>query len=366
VLTVLVNAVSVPPRPAGAGRYAIELLRALSDTEGVRVLAAGPPWLRAYGIPLALEAPAAGAPARTAWELSALPWRVRKMEYDVYHGTHFTVPPGLGRPTVATVHDLTFYLLPRRYDAVHRWYYRVLAESAARADRIIVPSRSVAEAFAERFPLTTGRIRVVPEAPSAVFRPASDEEVAEALARHGVEPPYLLCVGTGEPNKRAVDAVRALPLLLEQGLDCRLALAGNPGRLTLPLAREAERLGVGGRVRFLGYVTDDDLRALYTGAVALVFPSLVEGFGLPPLEAMACGTPVISTDAPAMNEVLRGAAIFVPRRNPTAIAEAAARLLREPSWREEWAGRARDHAAAFSWQRTAAETAAVYREVAGR
>ncbi len=330
------------------------------------MLVAGPPWLRAYGIPLALEAPAAGAAARTAWEVSALPWRVRKMEYDVYHGTHFTVPPGLGKPTVATVHDVTFYLLPRRYDPLHRWYYRALAESAARANRIIVPSRSVADAFVDRFPLTKGRIRVVPEAPSAVFRPASDGEVAEALERHGIEPPFLLCVGTGEPNKRAVDAVRALPLLLERGIDCRLALAGNPGRLTVPLAKEAERLGVGSRVRFLGYVTDDDLRALYTGAVALVFPSLIEGFGLPPLEAMACGTPVISSDAPAMNEVLRGAAIFVPRRNPRAIAEAAAQLLREPSRREEWSARAREYAAAFSWQRTAAETAAVYREAAGR
>lgn len=330
------------------------------------MLAAGPPWLRAYGIPVTVEAPAAGAATRAAWEFSGLPWRVRKLEYDVYHGTHFTVPPGLGRPAVTTVHDLTFYLLPRRYDAFHRWYYRALAASAARAHRVIVPSRFVAEAFGERFPAARQRIRVIPEAPSPVFRPAAEHEVREALSRLGLEPPYLLCVGTGEPNKRAVDAIRALPLLGERGISCKLALAGNPGRLTLPLAREAERLGVADRVRFLGYVTDDDLRALYAGATALVYPSLIEGFGLPPLEAMACGTPVIAADAPAMNEVLRGAALFVPRRDPRAIAEAAARLLQEPVWRAEWSAKAREHAASFSWQRTALMTAEVYEEAASR
>lgn len=366
VLRVCVNAVSVPPRPAGAGRYAIELICALEASGAVDALVVGPAWLRTYGVPLTVEAPASGATARTAWELTSLPWRVRKLEYDVFHGTHFTVPPGLGRPTVATVHDLTFYLLPRRYDALHRWYYRTIVQTAARADRIIVPSRSVADAFAEHFPLAKRRVRIVPEAPAPSFRPASPEAVAETLSRHHIEGQYLLCVGTGEPNKRAVDAIRALPLLLERGIECQVVLPGNPGRLSLPLAREADRLGVGKRVHFIGYVPDEELRALYTGAVALVFPSLVEGFGLPPLEAMACGTPVIATDAPAMDEVLRGAAIFVPRRDPRAIAEAATRLLTDPAWRAEWSARGQAHAAGYSWQRTAAETVAVYQEALRR
>lgn len=366
MLRVFVNAVSVPPRPAGAGRYAIELIRALNAIGTVDTLVAGPAWLRAHGIPLTLEAPARGAAARTAWELTTLPWRVRKLEYDVYHGTHFTVPPGLGRPTVATVHDLTFYVVPRRYDAFHRWYYRAIAQTATRADRIIVPSQAVADAFTERFPLARRRVRIVFEAPAPSFQPASPKAVAETLSRHRIDGPYLLCVGTGEPNKRAVDAVRALPLLLERGIECQVVLAGNPGWLSLPLAREADRLGVGDRVRFLGYVSDEELCSLYTGAVALVFPSLLEGFGLPPLEAMACGTPVIATDAPAMNDVLRGAALFVPRRDPRAIAEAAARLIVDPAWRGEWCARGREHAAAFSWQRTAAETVAVYEEALRR
>lgn len=363
MVKVLFNAVSVPPRPAGAGRYAVELARALAATSEVRLEVVGPPWLRAFGLDVSVEAPATGAVARVAWELSVLPWRVRKLEYDLYHGTHFTVPSGLGRPTVATVHDLTFYLLPRRYDPPHRWYYRALAHSAARASRIIVPSSSVASEFGRRFPLARSRVRVVPEAPAPSFRPASEGEVAATLAKHGIERPYFLCVGTGEPNKRAVDALRALALLRERGKSCQLVLAGNPGRLTAALAREAARLGVEERVRFCGYVSDEDLRCLYTGAVALIFPSLIEGFGLPPLEAMACGTPVIATDAPAMNEVLRGAATFVPRRNPGAIAEACARLLGDLAQREEAAARALEHAARFTWTRTAAETLAVYHEV---
>jgi len=121
--------------------------------------------------------------------------------------------------------------------------------------------------------------------------------VAELRTRLGLEQSYLLCLGTAEPGKRAIDAIRALPWVRESHPSVVLALAGNPGRLSNALATEARRLGVSGAVKFLGYVADDDLAALFTGAEALVFQSLFEGFGLPPLEAMACGTPVIATRA---------------------------------------------------------------------
>jgi glycosyltransferase involved in cell wall biosynthesis len=129
------------------------------------------------------------------------------------------------------------------------------------------------------------------------------------------------------------------------------------------LEREAERLGVAADVEFVGYVDDSALGGLIAGATALVFPSLYEGFGLPPLEAMALGTPVIATNAPAMNEVLGTAAAFVPRRDPATIAREATRLLNDPGRREDLRGRGLEQASRYSWARTAEETVAVYCEI---
>jgi glycosyltransferase involved in cell wall biosynthesis len=154
-----------------------------------------------------------------------------------------------------------------------------------------------------------------------------------------------------------------MPAILEAVPGTMLALAGNPGRLSAALEREGAALGLRDQVRFLGYVPDDDLPALLSGASALVFPSLYEGFGLPPLEAMACGTPVITASAPAMTELLGGAAEFVPLRDPAAIAEAAIRFLTEPSFRADRSAAGLELANRFSWKRAAAETAEVYREI---
>ncbi|HEX6029949.1 MAG TPA: glycosyltransferase family 1 protein, partial [Tepidiformaceae bacterium] len=200
----------------------------------------------------------------------------------------------------------------------------------------------------------TERIRVIPEAPRRL--PAGQQSRPD-------DRPYLLCVGTAEPGKRAVDAIRALAMIPGEARPA-LVLAGHPGPLSGPLRREAERLGVAGDVEFAGYVEDSALGALIAGATALVFPSLYEGFGLPPLEAMALGTPVIATNAPAMDEVLGTAAAFVPRRDPAAIAREVTRLLADPGRREELRGRGLEQASRYSWTRTADETAAVYREVA--
>ncbi|MEO9255918.1 MAG: glycosyltransferase family 1 protein, partial [Tepidiformaceae bacterium] len=166
-----------------------------------------------------------------------------------------------------------------------------------------------------------------------------------------------------EAGKRAIDAIRALAALREWGTNVQLVIAGNTGSLSGALVRAAGALGVGGRVRFTGYVADGDLAALYGGATALVFPSLYEGFGLPPLEAMACGTPVIASRAPAMDDVLDGAAMFVPPRAPNEIAEWVKRLMGDSNMQSEWRAKGLEHSASFSWDRAAAETVDVYREL---
>jgi len=357
-LRVLLNASAVPSRPAGAGIYTLELAGALRRRNDVDVVVAGP----FEGCEVA--SPARGPAVRSAWEQTALPAEMKRRGIDVYHGAHFSTPLFAGRPTVATVHDLTFYRLPRRYGALRRNYYRALARTAARADRIIVPSRAVAADVETYLGRGADRVRVVAEAPRCGLGAASPEAVEEIARRLCIEHPYLVVLGTAEPGKRAVDAVRAMALLRDGGVTAQLVLAGNAGPLSDALEREAQRLGVDDRVVFAGYIRDEDLSPLLTGAAALLFPSLYEGFGLPPLEAMACGTPVVASDAPAMNEVLGGAARLVPLRDPEALAASARGLLESPSAREEWAARGREHVAQFSWERAAAETVEVYREVA--
>ena len=354
------DASALPPRPAGAGVYMKELAGALAARPGLELVAFAPrplPGCRHLAVP-------GGSPARRfAWQLRSLGPAAIAARADLLHGLHFYTPRRLPIPRVATIHDLTFFRIPRRYSTARRWYYRAIAFTARFADRVIVPSSAVAADAVRYLGLPAERIRVIPEAPRAGLRAAEPARVAAFRASRGLEAPYLLCLGTAEPGKRAVDAVRALPIIRERRPDVLLALAGNPGPLLGPLRREAARLGVADAVRFLGYVPDADLPALLTGAEALVFPSLFEGFGLPPLEAMACGTPVIAANAPAMSEVLQDAARLVPLRSPEAIAAEALRLLEDPAWRAELAHRSLQHAARFSWARTAELTEAVYREL---
>jgi glycosyltransferase involved in cell wall biosynthesis len=359
-LRVFYNASALPPRPAGAGVYTLELGRALAAQPGIDVVAAAP---EPYAFGGETTRPKPAGRGRQGWEMVALSGVLARSGADVYHGPHFFVPHTVV-PAVATVHDLTFYRLPGRYSFAHRRYYRYLARCAKRAARIIAPSGAVAADIVRFLGYPPERIRVIAEAPRAGLAPAREPEVARLRGELTLEAPYLLCLGTAEPGKRAVDAVRAMPAILEQAPGTVLALAGNPGRLSPALEREVARLGVGDAVRFLGYVPDESLGALLSGATALVFPSLFEGFGLPPLEAMACGTPVISTDAPAMSEVLAGAATLVPVRDPGAIAAEALRLLGDPGLRAERSARGIEFASRFSWQRTAEETIDVYREVA--
>lgn len=340
--------------------YSLELAAALGAHPGVEVVVASPRAIAGVGhVPI----PDGGPLGRFAWELCALGQAVERADADIYHGTHFYTPRRLGVPRVATIHDLTFFRLPKRYGFAHREYYRAIARTARRAERVIVPSRAVATDAVRYLGLAPQRIRVIPEAPRAELRPAAGEAVAALRSRRGLEQPYLLCLGTAEPGKRTVDAIRALPSVREHHPGVVLALAGNPGRLSGGLEAEAARLGVAHHVKFLGYVPDDELAALLTGAEALVFPSLFEGFGLPPIEAMACGTPVIATRAPAMDEVLSGAAVFVPLRDPGALARAACALMDNAAMRADISQRSLEMAATYSWKRAAEETVAVYREL---
>jgi glycosyltransferase involved in cell wall biosynthesis len=275
----------------------------------------------------------------------------------------FELPPRGPWARVTTVHDLIPLRLPRLVPARHRWAVRLLLGAALRrAARVIAVSAVTREEIVARYRLPPGRVVVVPEAAAAHFTPPSAAAVAVARSRYGLGRPYLLSVGLLEPKKNVAALLEAVARLRRAGgwdPTTELVLVGAPGWGPDP-GRRSRALGLDGLVRFVGPVPDADLPALYGGALGFAFPSLWEGFGLPVLEAMACGTPVVASNRGALPEVTAGAALLA-EPTPPALAEALAQLIADGALRERLRAAGLARAAQFSWERTARETLAVYR-----
>jgi glycosyltransferase involved in cell wall biosynthesis len=301
-------------------------------------------------------------PAHHRWERMLLSLELAAEPLDLLHGPDFVVPRHRRCPAVVTVHDLAFLRYPEILTAESRAHYGQVRDVVAEVDRVIVDSHCTAADVQELLGVPPERLRVVHLAPTPLGPPPSAPAVAAARARYGLEGPFLLYVGTLEPRKNLRTLLRAFACLAE-GDSAGLALAGPRGWLDESIVAEAARQR--GRVRLLGPVPSDDLAALYAGATAFVFPSLYEGFGLPPLEAMAAGTPVVAARASCLPEVLGDAALFVPPEDEQALAEALRAVLGDASLRGDLRQRGLARAAEYSWERTARETLAVYREVLG-
>jgi len=270
---------------------------------------------------------------------------------------------------VVTFHDVTFFLLPERYPALRRAYFRAASRAGARlCDVAIAVSNTVRADLERHLQMPVERVRVVPLAAAPSYRPLDDANIKAAVrVRYGLPDRFILNVGALEPGKNHATLLRAFGRLKAQGLEAALVIAGPPAWRYELLLRQVDRLGLRDQVRFLDYVPAEDLLVLYNLADLFVFPSLYEGFGLPPLEAMACGLPVVASTAPALREVLDGAALLVHPLDVTALAEAMGLALGDEPLRSRLREAGLERAALFSWERTARETAAVYREVvAGR
>lgn len=347
---------------AGVRRYTVELARALvaldADVE-VFALGADQAW-----VPSGVRAvPARWRPrANALWQVAVIPALVRRAAVDVFHAPAYTAPlAGAGR-VVLTIHDVSYARRPEFYpyrrDPARRLFYRL---SARRADAIITVSRFSRDEIVAAYGIAPGRIRVIPEAPAGCFRPAEAVPVdADCTA------PYVLHVGD-------LHARRDLPMLLGAVMRVRsteprlaalrLVLVGKDrehvaDRLKA-LAREA---GQPTAIVHLDGVNDDELLGWYRGAGAFAYPSRYEGFGLPLVEAMACGTPVVAADEGATPEVLAGAGILCPPGDQAAFAEAIAGVLTQPARAASLGEAGRRRAAAFSWELAARETLEVYRQ----
>jgi glycosyltransferase involved in cell wall biosynthesis len=302
------------------------------------------------------------------WWAIGLPAYVRSVGLDLFHGTNYEVPLRSRERNVVTVHDLSVFSYPETHDRRMATRARrrlpIMLRSAA---RIITPTEAVKRELIERFQMNPDMVAVTPEAPRKGFQPMRKDEAAEIKQRLGVADDFILFVGTIEPRKNLLALLRAFAELLQNTEhQPQLVIAGPKGWLTGEFDRAAAEANFGDRLRLIGYVGDDDLRALYSACKAFVSPSLYEGFGLPPLEAMACGAPVIASRIAAHVETLGANAHLVEPTDEMALAKVMATLLENPIERERLSRSGLEHAARFSWEETAKLTLKVYEGLLGK
>lgn len=302
---------------------------------------------------------------QSLWRQALLPLALRAHRPAVCHFTNLMAPLWTPCPRVVTIHDLTLKLMPHCHPPRRRVVMvPLLAPSARHAARIIAVSETSKRDLVRVLGVPEEKVSVIYEAaaPSFGLRPAAT--VAAVLRRRSLDQPYILYVGTIEPRKNLVRLVRAIAHLRAEGRRERLVLVGALGWDYAPLFGEIERLGLRDAVVYLGFVEQDELVALYNGAAVFVFPSLYEGFGLPPLEAMACGTPVVTSATSACGETAGDAALLVDPTDERAIAAALRQVLTDKELAADLRDRGRARAAQFSWERAARQTLAVYEAVA--
>lgn len=300
-----------------------------------------------------------------AWDTyymnAVLPARARSAGADLIHAPGLRVPFRAPVPLVATIYDVIPLIFPRlfrRRDViVLSGYFRRIA----RAARVILTiSEQSQHDIHTRLGVPRERIVVTYLAANRVFAPRSADQVRATCERLGVRMPYVLCVGTIEPRKNLSRVMEAFAHLRARGSPHRLVLVGSAGPLAAPILAAASRLGLDDAIQFTGFVADEDLAALYSGATAFVYPSLYEGFGLPPLEAMSCGCPVITSNCSSLPEVVGTAGVQADPYDVPALTAAMERLMTDPAFADDLRHRGLERARTFTWQRCIEQTAAAY------
>lgn len=301
----------------------------------------------------------------TLWMQTALPWRLSRLRPDLLHAPAFVTPVASPCPIVVNIHDTTYLTLPT--DPLWGLYARAFTALAVRrASAILTLSESSKRDIVGHYRVSPDRVVVVPLGVHPRFRPLDKAEARAVVAqKYGLAAPFVLFVSALEERKNVPTLLRAFAQFKRTpaGQAARLALVGKPGGAWPEIQRGVADLGLASEVVCLGHAPTDDLPLFYSAAAVFAFPSLYEGFGIPVAEAMACGTPVITSNVSSLPEVGGDAALYVDPHDVDGLAAALGRVLGDAALRDALSARGLVQAARFTWDEVARQTVAVYHDV---
>ena len=355
----------------GVGTYTFELARALAahaPDDDFQLVSPKPFNLSSDGVPrpsnLSLVYSKPNLLERRWWSVG-MPSYIRRNSIALFHGTNFEVPLRGNCPTVVTIHDLSLLVHSSTHQqlAVLRGRVR-LPQMARRATKVITVSESIRREVCEHLRLEAEKVIAIPLAPGAEFTRSPSEVTAEVRKGLGIEDEFVLYAGTIEPRKNLLTLIRAFEEVLRSSeLRPQLVIAGKVGWKQTDVLQNLQRAAFSDRIKLTGYVSDSDLCALYSSCRAFVYPSIYEGFGLPPLEAMACGAPVIASSVPS---VISSGVRVIAATDVRELARNIVELLSDERARESVSAAGLKHASKFSWEQTAMLTREVYNEALAR
>jgi glycosyltransferase involved in cell wall biosynthesis len=365
-LKLVLSVEALSPSLTGIGRYTWELAKRLPGhpkLKQVRFYRNGQ-WIEQPAHLLEVNAPVHNAPkARFKLPRSVRDWGMSlACRGNVFHGPNFFLPACADKGVI-TVHDLSVFKYPETHPADRiKQFERDFTRSVAQCAHIITDSQTTRAEVIAYTGLPSSRVTAVPLGVSAAYKPMADSDIAQTLQHYGLVPRnYALCVSTLEPRKKVVQllaAWRLLPSGLRKAYP--LIFVGTNGWLSQALQAEITQAQAEGWVKHLGYVPEQDLPKLYAGANLFVYPSTYEGFGLPPIEAMACGVPVVVSDQSCLPEVTQGAALMVNPDETEMFSKILEKSILDTDWRANSVIKGRLVATQYSWERCVDETANVY------
>ena len=365
---------SAARQSAGIGRFTRELIRAalaLDEDNDYRLLVAGRQPVAQAHLPRAsrgyrlVQTPISERNLVRLWHRLQIPLPVEVFlgRVDIFHSPDFVLPPVARAVKVLTIHDLSFLRVPECADPRLRWYLgQVVPRSVRRADFLLADSESTRRDLVELLGVPPDRVQVIYGGVDAMFAPVGDAEaLRRAREKYAHGRPFILAVGTLEPRKNYPTLIRAFARARQAArLPHALVIVGRKGWVYEPIFAAVDDLGLHDEVIFPGFVPDEELPALYNAADVLVTPSFYEGFGLPALEAMACGTPVIVSDVSSLPEVVGEAGVRIDPRDEAGLAEAIVRVVGDSALRAGLREAGLRRAREFTWDRAARELLGVY------
>ncbi|MBU0676660.1 MAG: glycosyltransferase family 4 protein [Verrucomicrobia bacterium] len=355
---------------AGVGRYTKSLVEQLAATRGHDELELFYFDFKRKGAPYNVDGAeqrairwCPGRIVQKSWKTVGFPpFNWFSGSADVYHFPNFIRPPLTSGRSVVTIHDVAFLRFPEMIEEKNlRYLTAQIRKTAAKADAIITVSQFTANEVRELLDVDIGRITAIHSGLSANMTPPSADHIQFVRHKYGLDSPYLLTVGTLEPRKN-------IPFLIDvferlEGFDGELVIAGMYGWKYDPIVARMQNAAKARKIRHLDFVDDDDLPSLYAGAELFVFPSTYEGFGFPPLESMACGTPAVAGKASSLPEILESAAVLIDEFDADSWAVRIKNLLESPSEITTLKAEGFAHARGFTWEAAARKTWEVYRSL---